>query len=350
MITKKNEPFVVTIFEDTSSVYSGVESMLTQLKKELNFEFRRYESSKTNVNSHAEVEKLVKESSLVLMDYDLTKYEPTVSRPLIVGVCDELGIPLVLYHFVVEEMERITYMRDWGEDIIVLQDYKTILNLSKKLSAFIRGFIQIRNGLLTAGKQEFIFTINDILESPEGSEVAINQYLWSRFSPLQIADIEPTRATTRRTAALGYWIYNVLLQFPGVLLNETAAASYLDIFLDDFSKDGTQDVFKDALYNGPFSGGESYWWLKKLDELLLSSAEKLGEVKTGHDLLEKLGKNVRRSRCYHDHDGAGFYCIIRQTAVCSKHSANPGEWLPLGAERSRIEIDKFEELKPWIQL
>lgn len=73
---------------------------------------------------------------------------------------------------------------------------------------------------------------------------------------------------TRMPRLLGNWMLLSVLRFPGILLNATAAASYLNIEVERFRKDAKiQNLFSSAYYTGPFSGLDQWWWRHKLDVL-----------------------------------------------------------------------------------
>jgi hypothetical protein len=148
---------------------------------------------------------------------------------------------------------------------------------------------------------------------------------------------------------VGYWIHNQLLQFPGVLVGGTAAASYLDIDTAAFLDPETRKVFESAKYAGPFSDVADYWWLAGLDAACAALMEPADEtLLTGRQAVERVRKcSVPKARCIKGHEGAGYYCLITKQPVCAEHSVRPGTWLPIGADRSRIETSKYDELSAW---
>lgn len=288
---------------------------------------------------------------VVFLDWELSKFLPALSRHEIEGLCNELGVAVCIYHYAHGEAEQIRKMKRWDETRIVLEDVSTSERLARNVKSCTLGFLEIWREFSKPDRQELSSTINRILRTPQGSEISVDQYLWSRFRPLQVAEMPSEAMSQQVITALGYWIYNVLLQFPGALLNEVAAASYLDILTEDFSREEVKRFFDRALYNGPFHETGPFWWAKRLDEILEERMDQDDkEFISGRTFLERQHVAVGRARCYRGHEGAGYYCIILQQPVCAEHSEYPSGWLPLGADRSRIEKAKFSELMPWIGL
>lgn len=142
---------------------------------------------------------------------------------------------------------------------------------------------------------------------------------------------------------------NQLLEYPGVLVNSVAAASYLGIEVDAFRQnEDVRAAFEEARYNGPFSGIEDYWWTAELDNILAenSTVEDEGTV-SAMEFLSREGIDVERVECIEDHPGAGFYCILEDVPVCESHSVSPEAWIPAGASLSRLREEAWMKLKGW---
>ena len=222
--------------------------------------------------------------------------------------------------------------------------------LSHKITSIINGFLIIKK-TVSDKTPDLGTVVNRVLKTPPESELTVDQYLWSRFNPLKMADMNISEWKRRLLTVLGYWVYNSLLQFPGPLVSSVPAASYLDISNDDISSSEVQIVFKKALYKGPFYELGPFWWTRKIDDILAKGTGKNEtKITTGYTMLTRRKLKVKRSICYKRHEGAGFFCIIRKVPVCERHSVSPGEWIPSGADLSRIETGKYEELKPYISL
>lgn len=152
--------------------------------------------------------------------------------------------------------------------------------------------------------------------------------------------------STRRLACfLGYWLWDSLLRYPGLFVNEIAAASYLNLSPGDFSDIRVRSVFEDAVYQGPFSDPKRpQWWRGTLDDILSreNSSDGLTLVR------EKVKPEAKRSECYVDPTkSAGYYCIIAEKPVSFENSKGGIGWFPRGADLTRIGIPRLEELGPW---
>jgi hypothetical protein len=145
---------------------------------------------------------------------------------------------------------------------------------------------------------------------------------------------------------LGYWLWDSILRYPGLLVNEVAAASHLNIATHDFRKAKVRAVFKKALYSGPFADRDKpHWWRGMMDDIVSREGY--------HDGLElirqKLGTTFASSRCWVDPSKpAGYYCILSEKPVSLENSRGGLSWLPRGADLSRITTSLFDEYGPWI--
>jgi hypothetical protein len=145
---------------------------------------------------------------------------------------------------------------------------------------------------------------------------------------------------------LGYWLWDSILRYPGLLVNEVAAASHLNIVTDDFRIPEIQAVFKDALYGGPFADpSKPRWWRGVMDDLISREGSD-----DGLDFVRrKVNNTIRPSQCCVDATKtAGYYCIISDKPVSLENSKGGLSWLPRGADLTRISTPVFEEYGPWI--
>jgi len=143
---------------------------------------------------------------------------------------------------------------------------------------------------------------------------------------------------------IGFWLYNSVLKFPGVILKSEAAASYLDLNYDDFIENKQQ--FNSALYTGPFSQKTKYefWWRFDLDDILIDE-----EVDSGYQLLLKKGIECKQSACLECGESAGYFCLVKEAPVCKKHSIGALDWMPRGADLSRIATEAYELYHPYLE-
>lgn len=77
-----------------------------------------------------------------------------------------------------------------------------------------------------------------------------------------LADLLPFigHLDSRIPRILGYWLWDSVLRFPGIIVNTVAAASYLDIAPETFVDLRIQKLGKKALYNGPFADEKAPLW------------------------------------------------------------------------------------------
>jgi hypothetical protein len=153
--------------------------------------------------------------------------------------------------------------------------------------------------------------------------------------------------TKRLPSLLGYWLYDSLLRFPGLLVNATAAASYLDIAIKQFNQSPVRKVFSKALYRGPFNDpNDPHWWRTELDELIrkakVQSGNELASKAINRDLGHCLDSETRRR--------AGWYCMVKKVPVSEDNSVGNISWFPPGADLARIRKDVYEQMGPWLGL
>lgn len=154
----------------------------------------------------------------------------------------------------------------------------------------------------------------------------------------------------------GHILVNSVLRFPGPLLNSRALAAYLAISVDDVMK--VEGLFSGAIYRGPFSGLERFWWAEDIDDVLDAQRDKLDPdvvyVSAGAERrrLAELaygGDLALDSAC--DRCGGvegGLFCPYTNRTVCERSdcSTPSSTWIPQGARLCRLEYDFYEEWAP----
>lgn len=151
----------------------------------------------------------------------------------------------------------------------------------------------------------------------------------------------------RLVSALGVWLTDLVMKYPGVLVNQVAAASYLDIHTKDFAKPEVQKLFQAARYAGlPFEDDANpLWWRHLLDERISDA-----ECTSGLELCHKEGhKKVRFCPCDEDDKlHAGYYCMATNTPLSAEKSSGRVRWFPPGADLARLKARIYRKLAPWI--
>ncbi|CAE6762268.1 hypothetical protein XA1311A_19460 [Xanthomonas arboricola] len=154
----------------------------------------------------------------------------------------------------------------------------------------------------------------------------------------------------------GHILVNSILRFPGPLVNRRALAAYLAVSINDLVK--VEDLFGAAIYRGPFSGLERFWWVEDIDDVLDTQREKLDPnavyVSAGAErrqlaelaIGERLELDSACDRC--GGEEGGLFCPYTDRTVCERGdcSTPSSTWIPQGARLCRLEYDFYEEWAP----
>ncbi len=361
----------VLLFEDGPASKKPIKDSIEKISKN-KVECLVFEASGTS-NDNYEDRLLVELKSqkysgveLIVCDRDLTGIATFtgLSEVIVSSVAAKLGIPVCLY-------ARGTYddffsrKRDWGDGRIVLKDNPKTKEGALEVFVLVLGFIEIKKSFVSLTSDSNLKKIKNpsdllakILGHPEfADQITLygsgDQKMLSELFPASVAInvrgigkafiVELKR---RMPCLLGYWLYNSILRFPGLILNEVALCSYLDIDPKAFKqKSKIRNLFKKALYDGPFAGpGESLWWRGIADELLAKSGAENGP----EYIQKKTGINVENCFCSVDpRKKAGYFCIITRRPVSIENSYGNINWFPRGANLSRVSKKIYEEIAPW---
>lgn len=338
----------ILVFEDRDASFSDLKKGFKKLKEEKLL--KRFDPPASGHLKPEALDKIFTPKSpvgLVVLDQDLSQYSNVyVSSADVKEACLRKGVPLCVYATKNEEYRVKEYMA-WSDAQIALDSRDSMEVLAGKCLTIFQGFSSLRKAFDKARgrKKDARSILHEVLKAPPAASAQIQQYAWGERQLLARAQnaIHPRYLAT----TAGYWIFNVLLRFPGVMLNEVAAASYLGISTASFAEPAIRKLFATAEYSGPFAGVGQFWWAAELDKLLAGVE---GEQNSrGWAYAKKRGLSVGKARCTEGkHTGAGYYCIITGEPVCLKHSDSPSGWLPLGADRSRISRTKYRQLSPWL--
>jgi hypothetical protein len=234
------------------------------------------------------------------------------------------------------------------------------LSLAEGVDEFARRVILIARGFATIATQLPVITRTKANRNPAALLAALlgkPEYvdkiaLYSVGDQNRIADMSPPDQEKKEQGRrlvnfLGHWIWDSLLRYPGVLVNEVAAASYLNIATGDFRKPKVRAIFKKALYDGPFADKQRpQWWRGMLDDLVAQSGHKDG-LQLARDKTSN--PRIARSECCEDSSkAAGYYCIISEAPVSLENSKGGLSWFPRGADLTRISKTRFDEYSPWL--
>lgn len=290
-------------------------------------------------------------ATLLVVDRDLSKSQESDFRGLSVGAVlaasKRLAIPVCSYARE-PEPDDYEWRRRWEEGHIILSLSDGQDEMARRAALAARGFAEIAAKLpevMAKGPPAKILAT--LLGKPEYSDkIALysvgDKY---RLTGMPRGSRDAEGFIERAALFLGYWLWDTLLPYPGLLVNEVAAASYLNISEADFRRPEVRAIFDGALYSGPFSDSKMpQWWRGMLDDIVSGQ-----NCDDGLALVqEKLGQKFDPCRCYLDSSkSAGYYCIIAEKAVSLENSKGSLSWLPRGADLTRISNPKFEEYEPW---
>lgn len=354
---------IILVFEDDDKQFETINKELRKhlTEKEVlieQFKLTNEEKKAEKVLSTKIVEKRISKNKngsveLVVIDTDLTKYpDVDLNEPTIANECKRHNVPYCVYN--VDTTQKIEKLKSWQDEGINLISRDPEL-IARQCVGVYHGFDHIKNTVKGIVSKTFLGPteiVSNVMGAPKESKSQIALYLESYYKMVPSEQSKETEFKNYITPLLGYIVYNSILRFPGVVLNETAAASYLDIKVSQFSNPKTQKYFKDALYTGPFNELGPYWWKEGLDKLLAEVKTNSEKNQTGRDFIRKKGlTKIERCRCEdkssRGHLGAGYVCVITNTPVCAKHSKGSISWLPRGATLARISNSEWDELGPW---
>lgn len=154
----------------------------------------------------------------------------------------------------------------------------------------------------------------------------------------------------------GHILVNSVLRFPGPLVNKRSLAAYLAINPRDVVK--VKDLFEGAVYRGPFSGLEHFWWVEDIDEILDARRDKLdsshsyfsGGAERRRLAEISIGENLELDPACQRCGGTdgGLFCPYTGRTVCERSdcSVSSSTWIPQGARLCRLEFDFYEEWAP----
>ena len=292
-------------------------------------------------------------SDLLVVDSDLSAYDTYngLSEDVVRRVADIMAIPECGYARG-ERPEENTAWFQRGEQREACIRLSVDKEFASKVVNVAEGFSEIKERLLAAKKEAKRVSpasvLANILGKPEYSE-KISLYAsgdQNRLDSLRNLGKDEREQARRLSCLLGYWLWDSVLRFPGVVLNEVAASSYLNIREDVFGKDeAVRSLFKEAVYGGPFAVAKgALWWRGMLDDLIADS-----HCSDGREFASrKLQREIARSECYVDPSRpAGFYCVLARKPVSLANSKGLS-WFPRGADVARVSDRKLAEFGPWL--
>jgi hypothetical protein len=296
---------------------------------------------------------------LIVADRDLSSYAPDytgLSESTVRRVADMVGVPECGYARG-ERADDNEYIKrgEQRESCIRLSRKPNDAAFAKQVVAVGNGFAEITKKLSEmmepAARKSPGRMLASVLGKPEYAEKIS---LFASGDQGRLGALAAVRGSkdagerNRRLACvLGYWLWDSVLRFPGVVLNEVAASSYLNIRLDEFRQnERIRQLFAGAIYAGPFAAAKpTLWWRGMLDDLVAEAGAADGRVYAAM----KLGTAIARSECCEDASKpAGYYCFLSERPVSLENSKPGLPWFPRGADLARVCKSRYAEDEPWL--
>lgn len=353
----------IVLFEDTAETRSSLTSALRERFRGVVEVWPPTQSRETPSGAKRMYEDRISDTlekhpyanaTLLLVDRNLAKIPQFIglSVSAVAGAARRLAIPICAYARQ-PSPEEYRWRGRWQEGHIVLDD-DSDEEMARKAVLAAKGFARLLSRLPKALRDKANNSPAKVLAAVLGKpEYADKIALYSVGDQNRLSAIpsEPKKANKlrikRMACFLGYWLWDSLLRYPGLLVNATAAASHLNIAEKDFRKSSIRRVFREALYRGPFAdSARPQWWRGVLDDIVSKEG-----CDDGLAFVRKKLRTTRINPCKCSVDSsksAGYYCIISEKPVSLENSKGGLSWLPRGADLARISNKKFEEFGPWL--
>ena len=296
--------------------------------------------------------------NLIVADRDLSAYMPHyngLSESTVRRAADMLGIPECGYARG-ERADDNEYIKrgEQRESCIRISRKPDDATFAKQVVAIGEGFqdiaarlTQITDGPTRKSPGRLLAVV---LQKPEYAEKIA---LFASGDQNRLGALAAVKKTTEKlernrhiACMLGYWLWDSVLRFPGVVVNEVAASSYLNIRLAEFKANQViQGVFASARYAGPFAAAKpALWWRGMLDDLIAAAS-----VADGRELAQRSVAVVPPSECCEDPTkAAGYYCFLSEKPVSLENSRPGLPWFPRGADLARVCKTRYDEDEPWL--
>lgn len=293
-------------------------------------------------------------TSLIVADLDLSGSEgyTGMSEATVRVVANGLNIPECSYARGDSRAAVLEQNQEGREFVIAVSLKGGEEQFASQVVSIAHGFDEIEQRLDEAGRTRSKNSpgslLATILQKPEYAD-KISLYAsgdQNRLAKILGMMESPEEFERRLKCLLGYWLWDSVLRYPGVVVNAVAASSYLNILAEAFEQDGSiQALFQQARYAGPFADAkEALWWRGMLDDMIADS-----DAVDGRDFASRrLKKEIPQSKCCEDPSKpAGYYCMLARKPVSLENSKGGLSWFPRGADLARISKSKYEELGPW---
>ena len=351
----------IVLIDDVQDVLTEWTTVLTALKGDRELEIRQWLPKDDGETAEDGFDKLVDpDTVLVITDYDLSKGGQNGLRgSAIMNWCNRRLLPVADYSR--DNKARLPKEPDQYElraDSNAEKSAPFMLNL-------FDGFVSLRKSI--ADDWENLSKKNSpaaILAAVLGRPLEESRFALygvkigstNLFETLEEAKDKENEKQRFMTYLLGHLLFNVIMRFPGPIVDCHALAAFLGVNVSE--TDRLAETFQPAKYDGPFGNKSPYYWLSDVEEVLegfpdieeMEGSPSIGrlnrlalETKFG-----QLAKHDCPNRC-HGEEG-GFICAFTKKTVCLRTdcSVASNTWIPQGARLCRIEKEYYNEWAPML--
>lgn len=295
---------------------------------------------------------------LVVTDYDLTRDLPGLFGTSVVAWCQKLALPVADY-------SRGDYaLLPTIPDVFEFRLPKEVDLAATEIVAVAEGFQALRDAI--ASKQSVLeapspaVMLAEILERPsEVPNFALYELQLGSYKSVLERWRENSKPNVRERIAtymLGHLLFNLILRYPGPILDARAVEAYFAIQFD--MGGALLSLLEPARYNGPFERMKPYYWRARIDDVVEGWSNE-SNVEAHEDLAiyrrrlaeEKVGEKFKTHDCKRcGGERGGYICPFTDRIVCEREDCSVGttSWLPHGAEIARVEKEYYEETEPML--
>ena len=113
--------------------------------------------------------------------------------------------------------------------------------------------------------------------------------------------------------------------------------------MHELSKLEVIETLKTASYSGPFCGDSTYYWRSELEQLQSTWETSIHELPH----LKSLNlQPIDGSDLY----APAYYCVLSNKPISESEAAAAPDWIPSGAQISRISQDIYDKLGPLLSI
>jgi len=295
-------------------------------------------------------------ATLVVTDYDLTKGASGFFGTSVVAWCQRLAIP-------VGDYSRGNRKNMPTEPSLFEFRFSSTAKLAApQIAAIYAGFAGILHRLEETPTLLKALSPANMLAELLNEPSAVSAF--SLYTPqvgtnsnlLELVQTEGSRLPLS-AYVLGHLLFNSILKFPGPIVDAQTTCAYFACNEDQFPR--LEPILSEAKYDGPFAELGSYYWRRKIDDLVDTWAESSAIEYTGHiasfrrALIEERigGDPLQRFNCPRCAGELGGYrCPFTRAVVCERSDCSVGTsgWIPVGADLNRVERVFYDETAPML--